>query len=59
MVMQFKKIYLSRLARKYLAIQATSAASEWLFSGAGNIMTKTHIYTWFIESLIYLKEMRR
>lgn len=51
---------LSELARKFLAIQATSAASEWLFSDAGNIMTakRTSMKYDLFETLIFLKRNR-
>ena len=48
---------LSELSRKFLAVQATSAASERLFSDAGNIMTakRTSMKCDLFETLIFLK----
>src|SRR5581483_4753791 len=48
---------LSELAKKYLAIPATSAASERLFSDAGNVMTVrcTNLLPSTFEHLIFCK----
>ena len=48
---------LSQLAKKYLAIPATSAASERLFSDAGNVMTvkRTNLSPTTFEHLIFCK----
>ncbi|CAB4493022.1 unnamed protein product [Rhizophagus irregularis] len=48
---------LSQLAKKYLAILATSAASERLFSDAGNVMTvkRTNLSPTTFEHLIFCK----
>ncbi|CAB4400201.1 unnamed protein product [Rhizophagus irregularis] len=48
---------LSQLAKKYLAIPATSAASERLFSDAGNVMTvkRTNLSITTFEHLIFCK----
>jgi len=48
---------LSELAKKYLAIPATSAASERLFSDAGNVMTVRHtnLLPSTFEHLIFCK----
>ena len=48
---------LSELAKKYLAIPATSAASERLFSDAGNVMTvrRTNLLPSTFEHLIFCK----
>ncbi|CAG8802425.1 2049_t:CDS:1, partial [Racocetra persica] len=48
---------LSELARKYFAIQATSSASERLFSDARNIITnkRTSLKLEVFETLIFLK----
>jgi hypothetical protein len=45
MVERKKKTFpiLSDLARKYLAVSATSTASERLFSDAGNLLTNKRI----------------
>jgi hypothetical protein len=48
---------LSELAKKYLAIPATSAASERLFSDAGNVMTvrRTSLLPSTFEHLVFCK----
>ena len=48
---------LAQLARKYLSIQATSGASERVFSDAGLIMTakRTSMKEDLFEALIFLK----
>jgi len=49
---------LSRLAKKYLSISATSTSSERLFSQAGNIMTakRTQLNPKLFEKLLFLKK---
>jgi hypothetical protein len=49
---------LSELAKKYLAIPATSASSERLFSDAGNVMTvrRTNLLPSTFEHLIFCKQ---
>jgi len=49
---------LSKLAKKYLAIPATSTSSERLFSQAGNIMTvkRTQLTANTFENLIFCKK---
>lgn len=49
---------LSKLAKKYLAIPATSTSSERLFSQAGNIMTikRTQLTAITFENLIFCKK---
>jgi len=49
--------YLSKLARKYLPVPASSTASERLFSDAGNIMgpKRTRMNPKLFEKLIFLK----
>jgi hypothetical protein len=49
---------LSKLARKYLAIPATSTPSERLFSEAGNIMTikRTQLSPNMLENLVFCKK---
>lgn len=49
---------LSKLARKYLAIPATSTPSERLFSEAGNIMTmkRTQLAPNMLENLVFCKK---
>ena len=49
---------LSQLARKYLAIQATSSPSERLFSKAGQISTpaRTQLKPDKVEKLVFLAE---
>ncbi|GET50019.1 zinc finger BED domain-containing protein 1-like [Rhizophagus irregularis DAOM 181602=DAOM 197198] len=48
---------LAQLARKYLSIQATSGASERVFSDAGLIMSskRTSMKADLFEALIFLK----
>lgn len=48
---------LFELSKKYLAIPATSAASEWLFSNAENVMTVKYInlLSFTFEYLIFCK----
>lgn len=48
---------LSQLAKKYLAIPATSASSERLFSDAGNVMTvrRTNLLPSTFEHLVFCK----
>jgi hypothetical protein len=48
---------LSQLAKKYLAIPATSASSEKLFSDAGNVMTvrRTNLLPSTFENLVFCK----
>jgi hypothetical protein len=48
---------LSQLAKKYLAIPATSASSERLFSDAGNVMTvrRTNLLPSTFEYLVFCK----
>ncbi|CAB4410377.1 unnamed protein product [Rhizophagus irregularis] len=48
---------LAQIARKYLSIQATSGASEHVFSDAGLIMTakRTSMKEDLFEALIFLK----
>ncbi|MBF0208903.1 MAG: hAT transposon family protein [Oligoflexia bacterium] len=50
--------YLCRLARKYLAIPASSSSSERIFSGAGRIVTvkRTSLSVGSVEMLVYLRE---
>jgi hypothetical protein len=49
---------LSKLARKYLAIPATSTPSERLFSEAGNVMTikRTQLAPNMLENLVFCKK---
>ncbi len=49
---------LSKVARKYLAIPATSTPSERLFSEAGNIMTikRTQLSSNTLENLVFCKK---
>ena len=49
--------YLSQLARKYLAIPATSTPSERLISDAGNLMTvkRTNLKPNLFEQMLWLK----
>ena len=49
---------LSQLAKRYLAILATSAASERLFSDGGNVMTvtRTNLLPSTFEHLIFCKQ---
>ncbi|CAB5383759.1 unnamed protein product [Rhizophagus irregularis] len=49
---------LSKLARKYLAIPATSTLSERLFSEAGNVMTikRTQLAPNMLENLVFCKK---
>lgn len=48
---------LSELAKKYLPIPAISAASEQLFSDAGNVMTVRHtnLLPFTFEELVFCK----
>jgi hypothetical protein len=48
---------LSRLARKYLAVSATSTASERLFSDAGNLLTnkRTRMKPQLFKRIMFLK----
>ena len=50
---------MSLLGRKVLAVPATSAAPERMFSSAGNIMTKKRVRLScdHLEELIYLYEV--
>jgi len=52
---------LSRLARKFLAIPATSASSERLFSTAGNILTskRNSLGDDALSSMIFLRGIER
>jgi hypothetical protein len=49
---------LSKLARKYLAISASSTPSERLFSEAGNVMTikRTQMTSNTLENLVFCKK---
>ena len=49
---------LSNLAKKYLAIPATSTSSERLFSKAGNIMLikRTQLASNMLENLVFCKK---
>ena len=49
---------LSKLARKYLAVPATSTPSERLFSEAGNVMTikRTQLAPNMLENLVFCKK---
>ena len=49
---------LARLARQTLAIQASSATSERVFSSAGNIYTvrRTNLSVSKMEQLVFMKE---
>ncbi|CAG8507341.1 9644_t:CDS:1, partial [Rhizophagus irregularis] len=51
-------LVLSKLARKYLAIPATSTLSEKLFSEAGNVMTikRTQLAPNMLENLVFCKK---
>lgn len=55
---QKRFLVLSKLAQKYLAIPATSTASERLFSDAGNTMTikRTSLLPTTFEHLVFLKK---
>src|SRR5436189_271238 len=48
---------LSNLARKYLAVSATSTASERLFSDAGNLLTnkRTRMKPTLFKKIMFLK----
>lgn len=49
---------LSKLAKKYLAVPATSTPSERLFSEAGNVMTikRTQLAPNMLENLVFCKK---
>ena len=51
--------WIALLGRKVLAVPATSAAPECMFSSAGNIMTKkrTRLSCDHLEELVYLHEV--
>jgi hypothetical protein len=50
--------HLAQLARKYLCVPATSAASERLFSKAGRVITRTRaaLHPSTASALVFLKE---
>lgn len=45
--------HISALARKHLAVEVSSAASERKFSVGGLVVTKTHIYGGTMRDLVF------